>query len=1456
MPSKCHSHHISDLYQPQQHLQKRRQRQREHDKYYYCWVFVRLLLAVVVVISSVMILLNNIKSSYTIPMVNAMYIPSIPKYTFVASYQYHPSTRTTARLWRTLQSSSSSSPIILNARRSTGRSRTTMMTSMSTMSPTNTATTSSSRQHQELSPERHLVIVESPAKCATIEKILNDPSHAPWTNHNRHIHYTVTSCMGHIRNLPRSHPPTPKKSKATKDRVANDSTEVNGMDPPSSMSSLQFPYKIAGIDLESGQYKPTYMIDEKKRKVVRELQQLVWNADHVLIATDPDREGEAMAWHLADVLHLSPATETGTTTLSIPMNETPKKRKPPTSTSSVQPKQYHRIRFTEITKQAILSAVQSTFQPNTDTRNDEIDDESFQHTMTTNTTINENLVAAQETRRVLDRLAGYTVSPILWKKIAPGLSAGRVQSVGLQLIVSREKQRLSFQTTPYYDLTAILHPLTNIGTTTTPTTKSKSKLISRIISINGTTVATSGKDFATQGRTLTESAQHKYHLVSESDAQYWVDRMTSPQDVCTTEWTIHSIKSTKRVYKPPVPYKTSTLQQEAARRLGLPVQQTMRAAQQLYEAGCISYMRTDSTFLSKDAETAVEDAIRAQFGTEYIERFVPRKGPGKKDKFAQEAHEAIRPAIQADGKFFTPEELPPTVQQGPATQLYRMIYQRTQAYRMPPLITNQTQVTIRGVNGETEMLFRTSGRVVLSPGYTLAYQIEDNDDDNDENDTDGTNISSQILPPLVEGQVLDLDDLIPVGHETQPPPRYTEASFVKELEALGVGRPSTYAGIVQTLRDRAYIGNPASANADGGGYRRGSGKTWTGIAISAMRAAGGQDFVGNGSARGPLVPSLSAFVVCALLETYCPTYVDPHFTARMEGRLDEIASGGGEDNSLSADEQRIKYLNEFYAGETGLAAQIKRIDETVDASIARRAILPALSEGETGKDDADDQVGLFIGPWGPYVQKLTSENDSDTAEKPPTTSLPPSMAADISTIKMSTLKTLLTTKQEGGTLLGQHPVDGRNIRIKTGRYGVYLQWGDDKEEGTTTHTLPKKRVHMRHVETLNDEFDGDAAESLGSLFRISLDEAVAYCGLPRVVSTIEGKPIMAALGPYGPYLKYNEKFLRIKPEDADVLTIDAETAERLVLDGIINASPKASKSIIAVVGVMYGANVSIRKRKYGLFVEWKDNNAKLPAEFSENPKDITLEQAWSILEISRRKQLLSDISKLESDPESDAIHKIVMQKRQDQDFDSGTKKKSETKGKKSNDKSALSTRPKRPLTSYLHFCAAQRPLVAESVKSLGEISKKLASLWAETSEADREEYVKMAAESKLKYDELMCAWQEEFMKSQESDVVTSNKKASKSKSQIEDGVKITSTTESSNSVVPRAPSAYMLFCRDERPKIIDPETGMKLPFVETTQRLAALWRECDATVKEKYQQLASIEKGKLQQQHSNAISTK
>jgi DNA topoisomerase I len=1279
-----------------------------------------------------------------------------------------------------------------------------MHSSVASCETVETATTEPNEQH-------HLVIVESPAKCATIEKILNDASSSNNHYSGMKIHYTVTSCMGHIRNLPKRQTSNPKRGRSTKAVKQQDATAEKRMIIEhgetvsshatfgESSSSKLFPYNVVGIDLDSGRYTPSYVIDEKKRSVVKDLQRAVLQADQVLLATDLDREGEAMAWHLADVLHLTPAGA---------------------ATTSVGFKPYHRIRFTEITSQAILAAVGSTWDAPTATKLDKSG-----ASIVSTTTINDNLVAAQETRRILDRLAGFTVSPVLWKKIAPGLSAGRVQSVGLQLIVAREQQRLAFQPTPFYDLRATLCP------TTTSSKLSSSQLITRLLSINGTAVANAGKDFTAQGRKLTDTAKHKYHLVSESDALHWVDRMVhgshdTVENKAASVWIVDTIKSTERVTKAPRPYKTSTLQQEAARRLGLPVQQTMRAAQQLYEAGCISYMRTDSTVLSQEAESAVESAVRTQFGANMVES-PPSKKCNVNNKFAQEAHEAIRPAIQAGGEFLQPEQLPSTVY-GAALEVYRMIYQRTLAHRMPPLITNQTQVTIRGVNGATEMIFRTSGRVVVSPGFTLAYQATlDSGDDGNDSDNDNDIASMQILPPLIQGQALQLTDLTAVDHTTQAPPRYSEASFVKELEALGVGRPSTYAGIVQTLRDRAYVGSPASAN----GSRRSNVKTWTGSAISAMRAAGGTEFVGNGSARGPLVPSLSAIVVCSLLERYCPSYVDPNFTARMEARLDQIASGS-EESELSGEDRRIAYLDEFYAGESGLAAQIKNIDDTVLASDARRAILPALSEDGHDSDNDDAMgVGLFIGPWGPYIQQIFPDHVSETTENLLTAPLPPSMSADISTINPSTLRTLLSTKQDGGVLLGQHPDDGRNIRIKTGRFGVYLQWGEDKEVSMTSHSLPRRKATVRQEDSSPDCDDIDESEAtLGSLFDVTLEEAVAYCGLPRVVSTFLDKPITAAIGPYGPYLKYDGKYLSLNAKDGDVLTIDATSAEILVEDGIINKKPRLGYGVIALLGEMEGKKVTVKTGRYGIYINWNKVNAKVPDAYLDNPETIPLVEAWSLIEA--------------------------------QQGPAKTGKKDSKSAKKDGHDKNLPPRPKRPLSSYLHFCATQRPKVSESVKTLGEISKKLALLWAETSPDDRLVYEQLAAKGKLQYEERIRAWEIECQSKSESSR-PAEKSTKKKKLNGDNAIPKTKQTRStssqskktkgidvvdggvtaSSSSVPRAPSAYMIFCRDNRPKMIDETTGTKLSFVETTQRLAALWRVCDEATKANYQQMAIAEKG-------------
>jgi DNA topoisomerase-1 len=584
------------------------------------------------------------------------------------------------------------------------------------------------------------------------------------------------------------------------------------------------------------------------------------------------------------------------------------------------------------------------------------------------------------------------------------------------------------------------------------------------------------------------------------------------------------------------------MQQEANKRLGMSVSQTMQCAQSLYESGFISYMRTDSTTLSEDAHSATEQVVSQDYGDELI----ALKRQGTKSKNAQEAHEAIRPAIQPNGAFLRPHQMKGSDKDA-SIKLYQLIYQRTVASRMVEQVLNQTSVSIEGASpdGKTNALFRASGSVVVAPGYTLAS---------------GRSSIDTILAPLEQGQELDCHSLTCISHSTQPPPRYNEASFVKELEARGVGRPSTYAGTVQILRDRAYVGTPVRADDTG----RRSGKVRTGAAISAQRAAGGEgtfitrvfvvfsfswrmysrsfvflEFTGGG--RGPLVPSLSAFVVCSLLEKHCGTYVDPGFTASMEERLDEIARG-----EEGAD--RVAYLDEFYAGDNGLAAKVKRIDETVSADEARRADLPALflSNANDG-----EEIALFVGPWGPYVQRV-SANGTETSEKPPSASLPAGMATDLSTITPQTLNALLSSRESNGELMGMHPDDNRPIRLKIGRFGAYLQWGEDEEENTTTHSLPKHLGSMRNLDVEDLRTESDI--KLSDMIDLSLEEAIGYISLPRTVSTFNDLPIVAAIGPYGPYLKYNNSFVSLNKKDGDVLTVDAEAAERVVTEGIVNKS--------------------------------------------------------------------------------------------------------------------------------------------------------------------------------------------------------------------------------------------------------------------------------------------------------------
>jgi DNA topoisomerase-1 len=886
-----------------------------------------------------------------------------------------------------------------------------------------------------------LVIVESPSKCQTIAKILQQYVSDQNLDHD----YVVTSCMGHIRNIP--------QKKTHKNET------------------------IAGIDLEPQEgdptrYRPTYTILPEKEQLVEDLKALSDRAQQLVLATDDDREGEAMAWHLLQVL----LEEEGGGDAKHAHQMSPL-----------------RVRFTEITPKAIVQSIQNP-----------------------ETSLNTNLVKAQETRRILDRLAGFTVSPILWKKIAPGLSAGRVQSVGMALIVQRERERLLFKETEFWDGQADFSALSD-------------QFQGTLVSISGTQLASGGNDFdPREANTLTESSRHKLHL-KRDDAEDLFQRLNQNKE--DWEWTVANITATQRKLNPSPPFITSTLQQEANKRLGLSVSRSMQTAQQLYEKGFISYMRTDSNHLSDDAKAAIKTEISKDYGGPDFYQPTTAKAKRKKKKSGkpepQAAHEAIRPAIQDNGRFTKPSNLPDTFD-GAAKQLYELIYQRTVASHMPPQVSNQTAIRIIGENEDTQLLFRTSGSVVIKPGFSNVYPRQAEKD-------------SPLLPSLREGQKIDCNEATPLIHITQAPARYTEASFVQELEALGVGRPSTYAGTVQILRDRAYVGSPVTSDS----ARSGPGKVVSGPAISAQRAAGGEEFTGSQSARGPLVPSLTAFVVCSLLETQCSMYVDPSFTAGMEERLDKIANA---EENISEDE-RVAYLDEFYAGDNGLAAQIERIHDSDDADDARRAKLPALEWNSTN----GEEIGLFVGPWGPYVKKVRREESGD-GKKPVSAPLPAGMAADLSIITLQNLKGVLATKEAGGTVLGQHPDDGRNIRLMVGRFGAYLQLGEDGEDGTTTHTLPRSVRNMKNID-VEQAAEGDG--SLNSMLGITFEEAVQYANLPRTVCEMNELPILAAIGPYGPYLKYNSTFLTLKPADGDVLTIEPESAQILVTEGIVNR--KSSK---------------------------------------------------------------------------------------------------------------------------------------------------------------------------------------------------------------------------------------------------------------------------------------------------------
>ncbi|MGW2209229.1 type I DNA topoisomerase [Streptomyces sp. NPDC001781] len=853
---------------------------------------------------------------------------------------------------------------------------------------------------------RRLVIVESPAKAKTIKGYLGPG-------------YVVEASVGHIRDLPSGAAEVPEKYTGEVRRL--------------------------GVDVEHD-FAPIYVINADKKAQVKKLRDLMKDSDELFLATDEDREGEAIAWHLQEVL----------------------KPKIPVK----------RMVFHEITKDAIREAVANPRE------------------------LNKKLVDAQETRRILDRLYGYEVSPVLWKKVMPKLSAGRVQSVATRLIVERERERIAFRSAGYWDLTG------TFATGRAGDASDPSSLVARLQSVDGRRIA-QGRDFDSLGRLKSANTLH----LDEPGARALAAALE------TTRFSVRSVESKPYRRSPYAPFRTTTLQQEASRKLGFGAKATMQVAQKLYENGYITYMRTDSTTLSETAIGAARAQVTQLYGADYLPP-QPRSYAGKV-KNAQEAHEAIRPS---GDRFRTPAETGLT---GDQFKLYELIWKRTVASQMKDATGNSVTVKIGGTAADgRDVEFSASGKTITFHGFLKAY-VEGADDPNAELDD-----RERRLPQVSEGDPLAADEITVDGHATKAPARYTEASLVKELEEREIGRPSTYASIIGTILDRGYV------------FKKGT----------------------------ALVPSFLSFAVVNLLEKHFGRLVDYDFTARMEDDLDRIARG---------EAQSVPWLKRFYFGEgldTGAAADagngdgdhlggLKELVTDLGAIDAREVSSFPVGDGivlrvgrygpyiERGEKDTEQhqradvpedlapdeltvelaeellakpsgdfelgtdpvsghQIVAKDGRYGPYVTEVLPEGTPKTgknAVKPRTASLFKSMALD--TVTLEDALKLMSLPRVVGT-----DAEGVEITAQNGRYGPYLKKGTDSRSLTAEEQL----------------------------FTITLEEALAIYAQPKQrgraaakpplkelgEDPVSGKPVVVKDGRFGPYVTDGETNATLRSGDS------------------------------------------------------------------------------------------------------------------------------------------------------------------------------------------------------------------------------------------------------------------------------------------------------------------------------------
>jgi DNA topoisomerase-1 len=868
-----------------------------------------------------------------------------------------------------------------------------------------------------------LVIVESPAKAKTIAGLLGSG-------------YVVESSIGHIRDLPRRADEVPAAYKGEA-------------------------WSRLGVDVDNG-FKPLYVVSSDKKSQVAKLKQLVKQASEVYLASDEDREGESIAWHLLEVL--APR---------VPVK---------------------RMVFHEITRPAIERAVNEWRD------------------------LDRRLVDAQEARRILDRLYGYEVSPVLWKKIMPRLSAGRVQSVATRMVVERERSRMAFRPAGWWGIDA------TFATATPAAEGAPNSFTASLAAVDGVPLA-SGRDFEQTGTLVSPGSV----VVLDEEAA-----RTLATGLEGVDFTVKSLTEKPFRRSPAAPFMTSTLQQEAGRKLRFGSRRAMQVAQRLYEDGWITYMRTDSTTLSSEALGAARAQASALYGPEYVPA-QPRRYE-RKVKNAQEAHEAIRPA---GNSFRTPDEAARSLS-GDELRLYDLIWKRTVASQMNDATGTSAQVRLVGTatgtdsTGGREAEFSASGKVIQFPGFLRAY-VEGEDDPEAELADREVH-----LPPMAEGDPVSVSELEPGSHTTQPPARYTEASLVKAMEELGVGRPSTYASVIATILDRGYVWKKGTA----------------------------------------LVPSFTAFAVVGLLERYFSDLVDYGFTASMEDDLDAIAAG---------DEESLPWLTRFYFGDgtsdgvahdaagsagNGQGLGLKREVSTYLGEIDAREI-NSIPIG-TGSDG--EEIVARVGRYGPYLQ---SGDDR--------VSVPDDLAPDELTVERAEE---LLAAPSSDRVLGVDPESGLPVQVRAGRFGPYVQLGELVDGG------PKPRT--------SSLFASMAPSTL------TFDQALELLRIPRVVGTdpATGEEIVAHNGRFGPYLKRGSDTRSLLTED-QLLTVGLDEAMTLF------AQPKtrgrSAKGPLREMGTdpETGLTMVVKDGRFGPYVTDGTTNASLRR--GDDVESLTDERAAELL---------------------------------------------------------------------------------------------------------------------------------------------------------------------------------------------------------------------------------------------------